>query len=151
MRPFHHSQYEVWITREASIALNEAAAMYEISRGEYVQRVLWECIKEGAFEKRDHYLPRPVTISRNAYRLENPKPGYKGRWSMWVRARCTVHNSVPFMLTRIATQKEYGSATAYFRDVLAHHLHIDTGKVVTMPKGRSSEHLFGGQINEVVR
>lgn len=150
-RPFHHTQFEVWITTEASKALNDSAAMHDLTRGEYVQNAIWEAIGDHTDKPRTELLPRPRSTALDAIRTAQPKPGYKGRWSMWVRARCTVHNSVPMILTRAAGEQGFGSASAYLRHHLAILIKTDTGKTVPMPKGRSAADLFGGKIHEEVR
>lgn len=150
-RPADRTQFEVWVTREASEAINVSARKLDITRGRYMQLAIWEAIKDSvASREMDVLLPCPITTAIYARHYADPKPGYKGRWAMWVRVRCTVHNSVPMRLTRLATQQGHGSASALVRHHLAIAIKRDTGKTVPMPNGRSSSHLFGGKINEVV-
>lgn len=144
-------QWEVWVTTEASDAINLAASRQKMTRGRYIQHALWAMVWMHTDKERDDLFPPPRHTNRRFRRLANPKPGYKGRWSMWVRARCTVHNSVPMLLTRLAKEQNLGSASEYTRLALAIAIKKDTGKTVKMPPGRKPTDLFGGTINEVVR
>lgn len=148
-------QFEVWITREASDAINVSAQKLDITRGQYLQDAIWAALTmfedNIAGRPRDYWLPVPVHTNVRYQRYERPKAGYKGRWSMWVRVRCTVNNAVPMRLTRTAERTGYGSGSALVRHYLAIAIKADTGKTVTMPPGRTSANLFGGAINEVVR
>lgn len=145
------TQWEVWITREASDAINVSAQKLSMTRGEYIQDALWRLVWNQTDRSRDDLFPKPLRTNTRFQHLANPKAGYKGRWSMWVRARCTVHNSVPMLLTRLAREQDLGSASEYTRRALAIAIKRDTGKTVTMPPGRRKDHLFGGTIHEVVR
>lgn len=144
-------QWEVWVTVEASDAINVSAQKLGMTRGEYMQDALWRLVWMHTERGRDDLFPKPVHTNRRYARLSNPKPGYKGRWSMWVRARCTVHNSVPMLLTRLAKEQGLGSASEFTRRALAIAIKRDTGKTVAMPSGRKPTDLFGGTIHEVVR
>lgn len=145
-------QWEVWVSRAASDALNVSAQKQGITRGEYIQNAIWRGVATlVAGREKDVLFPQPRHTNARFAHLANPAPGYKGRWSMWVRARCTVHNSVPMLLTRAAEQHGYGSASAYTRQLLAVAIKKDTGKTVPMPPGRTPANLFGGKINEEVR
>jgi len=44
--------------------------------------------------------PHPAPNHQRVKHLASPKSGHIGRWSMWVRARCTIHNSVPIACSR---------------------------------------------------
>lgn len=150
LRPMHHTQWEVWITREASTAINAAALQAGLTRGEYIQAALWQGVRDHTDRDRELLFPPPrQTTHRNA-RLANPRAGYKGRWAMWVRARCTVHNSVPMLLTRMSREHGLGSASEFTRQALVRAIQRDLGITVPMPPGRSSSDLFGGKINEEV-
>jgi hypothetical protein len=144
-------QWEVWVTVEASNAINTAAKKLGITRGEYMQDALWRLLWVHTGKSREDLLPTPVHTNHRFTHLAHPKPGYKGRWSMWVRVRCTVHNSVPMLLTRLATEQGLGSASEFTRRALALALKRDTGLTVPMPSGRKPTDLFGGTIHEVVR
>lgn len=145
------TQYEVWITREASDAANRAALGRGMTRGEYMQDAIWQAIARSTDRERADLLPTPRRTNIRYQWHSDPKPGYKGRWSMWVRIRCTVANPVPMTLTRTAEERGFGSASALVRHHLAIAIKADTGLTVPMPPGRTSENLFGGQINEAVR
>lgn len=148
----HHTQFQFWVTREASEAINAAARKKKTTRAEYLQDVIWDAIEDlWQPDDREWLLPRPIWQNRRYVNYANHKPGYKGRWAMWVQARANVHNRVPLMLTKQATKLGHGSASAYVRHCLAIALKRDTGKTVPMPAGRTSAHLFGGKINEEVR
>jgi len=67
---------------------------------------------------------------------------------MWVRARCTIHNSVPIALARAAEKEGFGSGTAIARHYLQLAIKGDLGIDVPMPKAKQESH-FGGKINEV--
>lgn len=144
-------QFEVWVTREASDAINAAAEEKGITRGEYMQDAIWAGIESYVDEPRERLLPAPVHTNLRYQRLGQPKPGYKGRWSMWVRVRCTVSNQVPMWITRCGLMEGYGSASAYTRHLLAVAIKQDLGKTVPMPPGRTSANLFGGEIQEASR
>lgn len=147
-----HSQFQFWVTHAASEAINEAAAKQGISRGEYIQNAIWDGIEDmWQPADKDWLLPTSYRVNRRFYRYDAHTPGHKGRWSMWVQARATVHNRVPLMLTKRAEEMGHGSATAYVRHCLALAIKRDTGKTVPMPKGRTPSDLFGGKINEEVR
>lgn len=145
------TQFEVWITSEASEAINVSARKLGVTRGRYMQLAAWEAIKDSvAGRSMDELLPEPVSTPTYSRHYANAKPGYKGRWSMWVRVRCTVMNPVLMMLTRAALESGHGSASALVRYHLAIAIKRDTGKTVPMPPPRSHADLFGGKINEVV-
>lgn len=143
-------QYEVWITPAASDAINLAAYDKQITRGRYMQEAIAEAISDSAKRDLGFLLPPPRFTNRKAHWLDDPKPGYKGRWSMWVKVRCTVHNSVPMLLTRAAQRQGFGSGSALVRHYLALAIKEDTGLTVPMPPGRGASNLFGGKVNEEV-
>lgn len=142
-------QFEVWITPEASAAINRAAISLGVSRGRYMQQALAAGLDPGERDM-DALLPEPTRCNVRYEHLQTPKVGYRGRWSRWVRVRCTVQNCVPMMLTRQGADAGFGSASSYARHLLAIAIKEDTGLTVPMPRGQENRSpLFNeGKINQ---
>lgn len=154
VRPRHHTQFEVWVTREASAAINEAAEKQDITRSQYIQNAIWDGIdgrlRPTDLDDRLALLPVPRHTRRDLIRYAAHRPGYKGRWAMWVRARCTMHSSMPMILTWLSIEDGDGSASAFTRRLLSLAIERDLGRKVPMPSARKPTDLFGGKIHEVV-
>jgi len=84
---------------EASDAIICGSQNARITRGRYVQLAIWAAISPTDKEM-DLLIPIPRQTTNGSKHLANPKSGHIGRWSMWVRARCTIHNSVPIACSR---------------------------------------------------